>query len=291
VYPYRVGIEPGQVWPLDMAMHALLIDSANDAAYALAQRISGSLPAFGAAMQYAASEMGMKDHPVLHDPAGLDGTEGVGGGNLISAWDLAIAGRDMMANPYLASIAGLKSYEFTAPDGILTSILNFKRYFLNTYPGAIGVKTGLTDAAGFCVVEEAQRGRRHMLAVVLGGANSYQTAGYLLDQGFATPARSESASLPKLPPVVQPYPPPRPPHLKQAALGNDAALAAAPSSATKPKGTDYALGAAVLVTAVAVALTVIGRVRRRLHRPVGRHSRRLPVADDVPVRARQPVDR
>ena len=80
----------------------MLVDSANDAAYALAQEISGSLARFGPVMASAAAQMGMTDHPVFRDPAGLDGTEGVGGGNTMSAWDVAIAARDVLANPTCA---------------------------------------------------------------------------------------------------------------------------------------------------------------------------------------------
>jgi serine-type D-Ala-D-Ala carboxypeptidase (penicillin-binding protein 5/6) len=211
VYPFRIGMEPGQKWPFSETLRALLIYSANDAAYALAQRIGGSLQAFGAKMQLAAMQMAMRDHPVLHDPAGLDGTEGVDGGNLISAWDLAIAARAMMANPTLAAIAGTPALQFTSPAGTVYDLSNMNQYFLQWYPGAIGVKTGLTDAAGFCVIEEAQRGGRRMMAVVLDGSSSYQTAADLLNQGFATPVAAEPRSDPVLPPIVEPHKPPPPP--------------------------------------------------------------------------------
>ncbi|HYA45017.1 MAG TPA: hypothetical protein VED59_05380, partial [Acidimicrobiales bacterium] len=80
VYPDRVGMEVGRPWPLRETLQALLVMSANDSAYALAQRVSGSLQAFGALMQRSARQIGMADSPIFHDPAGLDGTEGVGGG-------------------------------------------------------------------------------------------------------------------------------------------------------------------------------------------------------------------
>ncbi len=146
VYPDRVGMKVGQRWTLSVSLHALLIFSANDAAYALAERVGGSLPGFAAIMRRAAAQLGMSDRPVLNDPAGLDGTEGYAGGNRISAWDLAIAGRDLMANPALASIVALKHYRFTAPDRIVHDLTNKNLVFLNTYPGAIGIKTGFTDA-------------------------------------------------------------------------------------------------------------------------------------------------
>ena len=86
-------------------LHALLIVSANDAAYALAQRVGGSLAGFARIMR-------RRRRPARDvRPAGAPRSrpawtarEGVDGGNRISAWDLAIAARDLMANPTLASI-------------------------------------------------------------------------------------------------------------------------------------------------------------------------------------------
>jgi D-alanyl-D-alanine carboxypeptidase len=153
---------------------------------------------------------------------------------------------------------------------VLTSLNNFNRYFLDWYPGAIGVKTGQTDAAGFCVVEEAQRGRRRMLAVVLDGANSYQTAGFLLDRGFATPVASEHSD-PELPPVDEPYPPPKHPILRHAAFGGLTAATAGgdPSSVNRPTARDYEIGGGILGVVLAIAVIVVIWARRS--RPVGAH--------------------
>lgn len=211
VYPDRVGMKPGQLWPLSTTLHALITDSANDAAYALAEDIGGSLAGFSTVMQEAASQIGMSDQPTLEDPAGLDGTEGFDGGNRISAWDLAIAGRDMMANPDLAAIAAQKTYDFTGPDGMRYHLLSRNYHFLASYPGAIGVKTGFTDRAGFCDMEEAEAGGRKMLTVVLGSPNPDAVASDLITAGFKIPADAEGAS-PSLPPVTEPEPPkPAPP--------------------------------------------------------------------------------
>jgi D-alanyl-D-alanine carboxypeptidase (penicillin-binding protein 5/6) len=208
-FPDKVGMKPGQKWPLDIALHALITDSANDAAYALAIDVAGSMAAFPAVMQEAAAEIGMSDHPVLEDPAGLDGSEGFHGGNRISAWDLAIAGRDMMAIPALAAIARQQTFDFEGPDHIAYHIVSRNLHFLWTYPGAIGVKTGFTDAAGYCDIEEAVKGTRHMLAVVLHSNDPDAVAAALLNQGFATPVAKEAAD-PELPPVRAPGPPPPP---------------------------------------------------------------------------------
>lgn len=204
-YPDKVGMKPGQLWPLAITLHALITDSANDAAYALAIDIGGSLQGFGPIMREAASEIGMDDHPVLEDPAGLDGSEGVDGGNRISAWDLAVAARDMMANPDLAAVAGQQTYDFEGPDGIAYHIVSRNLHFLLSFPGAIGVKTGYTNAAGFCDIEEADKGGRKMMAVVLHSNNPDALAASLITKGFSIPVSAESAD-PVLPAVRQPTP-------------------------------------------------------------------------------------
>ena len=209
-YPDKVGMKPGQKWPLSTTLHALITDSANDAAYALAVDIGGSLQKFPAVMRLAGTEIGLSDHPVLEDPAGLDGSEGVNRGNRISAWDLAVMGRDMMANPMLAAIAGQQTFDFEGPDHIAYHIVSRNLHFLMSYPGAIGVKTGFTFAAGYCSMEEAEKGGRHMLAVVLHSTNPDAVAATLISDGFSIPAGSEGTR-PQLPDVRQPEPLPPPP--------------------------------------------------------------------------------
>jgi D-alanyl-D-alanine carboxypeptidase (penicillin-binding protein 5/6) len=283
VYPDKVGMKPGQRWPLTVALHALLISSANDAAYALAERVGVSVERFAAIMGAAATQLGLTDHPVLRDPAGLDGTEGAGGGNLMSAWDVGIAARDLMGNRALASIVALKSFRFTGPDGIVYVLANHNRAFLNSYPGAIGIKTGYTVRAGVCVAEEAVRGGRIMLAIVMNGANPDQTAGMLLDKGFTTPVAAEKRD-PVLPTVRQPEPvrpaPPRtiaplpsaPQAVRPLAVPTTVAARHHPGVSPGP-----AVGAFLLAGAAAVVLAAGLAVRRfvtRLTRPGGAETQR-----------------
>ena len=202
-YPNIVGIEKGVGWPLREVLQALLVYSANDAAYAIGQRISGPLSAFGSVMDRAARQMGMSDDPVFHDPAGLDGSEGVDGGNLVSARDLAIAGRDFLSVPELANIVKQQSADFVDPKGTAHDLPSMDYTFLVSYPGAVGIKTGFTDRAGSCIVAAATRKGRTMLAVVMNGYNTTQSAIDLLNQGFAT-ARAAEPTEDRLPPVTRP---------------------------------------------------------------------------------------
>jgi D-alanyl-D-alanine carboxypeptidase len=204
-YPNDVGIEKGVAWSLHDVLESLLVLSANDAAYALAQRISGSLAAFAAVMQRSARQIGMTDSPVFHDPAGLDGTEGFEGGNLVSARDLAIAGRDLLDIPELARIVVQDSYHFVDPTGAAHYLPSMNNLFLESYPGAIGIKTGFTDKAGSCIMAAARRQGRTMLAVVMNGYNPTQSAIDLLNEGFQTPVGSEPTN-DRLPPLALPSP-------------------------------------------------------------------------------------
>ena len=206
VYPNRVGIEKGVAWPLPEILQSLLVFSANDAAYAIADRISGTLRGFAPVMERSAAQIGMSDDPVFHDPAGLDGPLGFEGGNLVSARDMAIAGRDLLAVPQLAQIVREKNYHFVDPKGHPVWLPSMNFGFLDTYPGAIGIKTGFTDRAGDCIMAAAVRGNRTMLAVVMNGYNPTQSAIDLLNYGFATPVAAEPKN-DRLPPRALPSPP------------------------------------------------------------------------------------
>ena len=281
VAPDKVGMKAGQRWRLSITLHALLISSANDAAYALAEQTAASVPRFATLMTSAAAQLGISDHPVLRDPAGLDGTEGAGGGNLMSAWDVAIAARALMANPGLASIVRLTTYRFTGPDGIVYELASHNRAFLNSYPGAIGVKTGYTGPAGVCVAEEAVRNGRVMLAVVMNGVSPDQTAAMLLDKGFATPARAESR-WPLLPAVHEPHPertapvravrsapPPQPASLPAPVAAPTTVAAPHPGGASRqPVAVGAVVGGAV-VLGLSAGLGVRWLVRRRARHPAG----------------------
>jgi len=213
----KMNLKAGQVWKADDLLHALLLVSANDAAVALAEATAGSLEQFGAMLDITAARLGMADHPVLHDPAGLDDEFSVDGGNRISARDLAIATRAFLSYPELAQIVALPEYRFAGGDGNHHRILNHNT-LLKLYPGAIGVKTGYTRKAGHSLIGAARRDGRTMIAIVVGAVDPNLSAAALLDKGFATPVAAEG-QLDHLPdvhqgtatdPVTHAAPPPRP---------------------------------------------------------------------------------
>ena len=199
----RIGMVAGERWSLDAVLHSLMLVSANDAAYALAEGASGTLAAFANDMDAAAVRLGMEDSHFA-DPAGFDDASAFGGGSRLSAYDLAIAARNVLAVPELAGMANTPKYTFDGPDGHAHVLYNHNK-LLNRYAGANGLKTGYTALAGHTFVGTATRDGRTMIAVVLNADDTYGIASKLMDKGFATPADAPGLGA-VLPPVrVQPY--------------------------------------------------------------------------------------
>jgi D-alanyl-D-alanine carboxypeptidase (penicillin-binding protein 5/6) len=198
----NIGAKPGQVWRLDDLLHALLIISGNDAAYAIAERTSGTVEQFATLMNATGRQLGLRDS-TFNDPAGLDGRQGVAGGSHMSAYDLAIVAHNALAIPELASIVRLQHYDFTGPDRV-HHLENHNIKFLAEYPGADGMKTGFTDKAQNSLVASASRNGRTLVAVLLGSnggeVGTRHWAETLLDDGFRTPVASKGTGE-VLPPV------------------------------------------------------------------------------------------
>jgi D-alanyl-D-alanine carboxypeptidase (penicillin-binding protein 5/6) len=176
----RVGLlpkrKPVRVEPL---LYGLLLPSGNDAAHALAQRVSGSSHSFVIAMNARAQSMNLG---CTHF-ASVDGFVDVG--NHSCAIDLAALARAVLDQPRLARIVGSRSAVLRFPiKGGKLYLFNNNPLLRTGYPGAIGIKTGYTDAAGHCLVAAVRR-RGHRLGVVLlHSPDTNLQARKLLDRGF-----------------------------------------------------------------------------------------------------------
>ena len=200
----KIGLKANSSWPLDQSLAALMMVSANDAAYSIANTVGhGSLDAFAADLNSTAKRLGMRDS-TFGDPAGLDDGTSYKGGPFTSAYDLAIAARNALTVPAIAKWAALHEYQFVDNGGTHHDLTNHNRMLpaaLYAYPGAIGFKTGYTSQAQHSLVAAATRNGRTLIAVILGGPDAgYTTAAGLLDAGFAQPNCAKGAA--KLPPVA-----------------------------------------------------------------------------------------
>lgn len=156
-------------------LHALVMQSSNDAAIALAEHVAGSVSVFVDAMNRRAEELGL-DRTRFQDPAGLDDR------GYSTASDIARLVREAYAEPLFARITRTKFHKIPAPSGPDRRIQN-RNILLWLYPGAIGTKTGFTTPAQHCLVAAADREGSRRVAVALGSPGD--DAGGVFDDGAA----------------------------------------------------------------------------------------------------------
>ena len=190
VTPTEAGAREGEVWTRDDALHGLLLPSGNDLAYALAERVAGTVEAFGHEMQTLSAELGLSTASTWRDPAGLDFAAAVGAGNWSTARDLARLGRAVVDDPELAGIVRTRTYTYTGPYGVPSSVTNTNE-LLGRDATVYGVKTGTTPSAGACLVAAAGRSGRQVVSVVLAAPDRVAATSALLD--LTPPSRAAAA--------------------------------------------------------------------------------------------------
>ncbi|NLT06744.1 MAG: D-alanyl-D-alanine carboxypeptidase [Solirubrobacterales bacterium] len=157
----RIDLQPGERMRVEDLLVALMLESANDAAVALAQGISGSTAAFVAAMNERAAELGL-DGTSYANPIGLDDP-----GNYSTATDLATLARRLLADPTFARIADLPVA--TLESGARPRTIDNRNRLVVEVPAVDGVKTGHTSQAGYVLVGSATSANgAQVVSVVLG---------------------------------------------------------------------------------------------------------------------------
>jgi D-alanyl-D-alanine carboxypeptidase (penicillin-binding protein 5/6) len=158
------GLIPGEKYTALQLLYAMLIPSGCDAAYTLANAYGPGLGKFIAKMNSTAWKLGLgRIH--FTDPSGLPYPTGYS--TYSTARDLISLGRDAMKLPVFRQIVGLRNYHLAASGTHRAHTWTNYNSLLRTYPGAIGIKTGQTPAAGACVLFEARRGATVLIGVVL----------------------------------------------------------------------------------------------------------------------------
>ena len=173
----RMFIEVNSDVVVEDLIRGMLIQSGNDAAVALAEHLSGSVDAFVAEMNGAAASLGMTNS-AFRNPHGLPAR-----GHFTTARDLAVLARAIIGEfPELYSLYAEREFAY---NGIAQHNRNA---LLWRDPSVDGMKTGYTEAAGYCMVVSAQRDGMRLIAVVLGAdtARHRNDGGQkLLEYGFA----------------------------------------------------------------------------------------------------------
>jgi D-alanyl-D-alanine carboxypeptidase (penicillin-binding protein 5/6) len=181
----RVGIGPGGRYTVRQLLTGLLLASGNDAAHALADQLGG-VSTTVRQMNELAAKLGALDTRAA-TPSGLDGP-----GMSASAYDLALAFRQVLNRPLLVELLGTRQADFPGFGNRPGFVVSNDNKLLRSYPGALGGKTGFTDDARHTQLDAAQRGGRRLMVVLMRGeqrpVSMSEQAARLLDYGFALPA-------------------------------------------------------------------------------------------------------
>ncbi len=159
-------------------LRGLLLPSGNDAAVALAEAESGSVPAFVEEMNRTARALGAYQTHFVN-PNGLTAR-----GHYSSAYDLAVIARAALALPVFQHLVSTPADRVTELRRGQSRLLHNSNRLLEAFPLVDGVKTGTTSAAGPCLVASATAGGTQLIAVVLNAPHRWQAAARLLHWGF-----------------------------------------------------------------------------------------------------------
>lgn len=176
----QIFLKEGEQMPVRDLVKSVVIASANDAALALAEAVSGSEEAFVRNMNQRAAELGMKN-TVFENTNGLDDTAK---NHVTSARDIAIMSRELIRHKEILTFSS--TWMDTVRNGAF-GLTNTNR-LVRFYRGCNGLKTGSTAKAGFCVSATAERDGMTLICVIMGAANRdtrNAAAASLLDWGFA----------------------------------------------------------------------------------------------------------
>lgn len=181
----RIWVDEGEELSMEDSLYALMLPSANDLAYAIAEHIGGTKEGFAEMMNARAKELGCINTHFMN-PHGLDEEE-----HYTCPADLARITRPLLKNSSFLKISGSKNYQIPP-----TNLCKDSRWVLNThlmirgaqpYDGVIAGKTGHTDLAGANLVTCARRGTMTLIAVIMKAPDDtalYNETAALLNYGF-----------------------------------------------------------------------------------------------------------
>jgi D-alanyl-D-alanine carboxypeptidase/D-alanyl-D-alanine carboxypeptidase (penicillin-binding protein 5/6) len=179
-----VGIEGSSIYlkagevlnALDL-IYAVMLQSANDAAAALAYKISGSIEAFAELMNEKAKELELKNTNFTN-PHGLDNKE-----HYTTARELAIITAEAYKNNDFKTIASTYKKEIESSE-VKRTLVNHNK-LLKSYEGCIGVKTGYTKKSGRCLVSAAERDNLPFICVTINAPDDWRDHTEMLDYGYS----------------------------------------------------------------------------------------------------------
>jgi len=180
VYGTQIYLEPGDKMSLKNLLYALLLNSANDAAVAIAEHVGGNLPNFVEMMNQRAREIGANQTHFLNS-SGLTET-----GHITTAHDLALIARVAYQNPIFAEYVRTKSQIIPRSKPDIPTLMVNENKLLWRDSDVDGIKTGYTAAAQNCLVASVTKDGRQFIGVILKspGREIYTDMQKMFEYGF-----------------------------------------------------------------------------------------------------------
>ncbi len=175
---YTIGLRAGQQLTIGELLKATLVRSSNDAAVVLAEHVAGDEQFFSYLMSKKACLIA-SGNTYFENASGLPSKN-----HYSTAYDLAQIGRYCLQYGYLRELVSSKSVEFHHPGYRQPLTITNTNGLLVSFPGADGIKTGTTNAAGKCLVASATRQGRQLIAVSLKSGDRQGDCRRLLEYGF-----------------------------------------------------------------------------------------------------------
>ena len=181
----RIGIDVGEELTVEQCLYGLMLGSANEVAYALAEHVGGSLDGFVNMMNERAAALGCNNTHFIN-ANGLPNED-----HYTSAYDLALIARECYKNEAFANISGTRTYTIPATniqsqERIMDNHHLMVRGFKYQYDGFIGGKTGYTKDARQTLVSCAERGGLRLICVIMKeeSPDQFLDTQKLFDYGF-----------------------------------------------------------------------------------------------------------
>ena len=179
----QVYLDPRETFPVEELIYAMMIQSANDAAHALARIAGGSVEAFVELMNAKAAELGMT-HTVFRTPHGLPPPgRRIADGDLTTPRDYALLCRHLLLHTDVLKYSSVRLRDFGAQRAQGPQHMKNHNNLLGKVAGVDGLKTGYTEGAGYCLSATAERNGRRVIVVVMGsfGPNGQKDLGRARD--------------------------------------------------------------------------------------------------------------
>lgn len=251
----KLGAKSGSQFLLSDLLYALMLESYNDVAIAIAEHIGGSVEQFCTDMTQEARDYGCY-HTSFETPNGLDSAK-----HYTTCYDLALLTSLALKNENFCKIIQEQSFSVKELKTGRSYSLNNKNLFLSSYDGAIGVKTGYTSNAGYCFVGAVKKEGHYLISVVLGSGwypnrrYKWEDTKKLMDYGIKNYRKKEiplNQGIPSILPVkggrksTSTLSSPKPIHLYLSSSEKTKCVISIPAFLTAPVQKGSAIGSVVL---------------------------------------------